>query len=222
MKSIASLAAFGLSLTPSLLMAQAAVTGGRTEVALDTTTLQSAASLTLSSVSPDVPAGTVVPDSVAFSINATDASPLPTDFVYTPGDFPTGFFAGEIEHTGSVFFNNDAVEVGNFRIGFDATRATGSNTGFFIESTTGIEAVLFDTALATDPGLVATGAALELSVDLLVSPEFAQFLQDNSLASADLTGADVGDARIIAVTPEPHAAVLAALAAAAAAASRRR
>ncbi|MEN1681557.1 MAG: PEP-CTERM sorting domain-containing protein [Planctomycetota bacterium] len=184
------------------------VIGGRTNVALDTAALSAAASLDLSSVSPGIGAG-VLPGSVAFPINPRDAATLPTTFSYTAGDFPGGPFSGTIEHTGSVFFNSDAVEVGNFTIGFDGARATGGASGFFVESTTGIAAILFDTAVVAldrqDEG------GLDLTVDLLVSPEFATFLTDNSLASTDLTGVDVGDARIQAAVPEPSAIALALL-----------
>ncbi|MEO0531502.1 MAG: PEP-CTERM sorting domain-containing protein, partial [Planctomycetota bacterium] len=187
-------------LIPNTSTAQVEIIGGATSVALDTDTLAAAASLTLSSVSPGIGAGTL-PGAVAFPINARDAASLPTTFAFTPGDFPSGSFSGTIEHTGSVFFNSDTVEVGNFTIAFDANRVGGNASGFFVSSTTGTVAPLFDTAV------VALGAAdeskLDLTVDLLVAPEFAQFLLDNSLASTNLTGADVGDARILAAVPEP-------------------
>lgn len=194
--------------TTTTLATAADVIGGRTNVALDTVALSAAANLNLSSVSPGIGAG-VLPGSVAFPINPRDAATLPTTFSYTAGDFPGGPFSGTIEHTGSVFFNSDTVEVGDFTIGFDASRATSGASGFFVESTTGIAAILFDTAVAgldrQDEG------GLDLTVDLLVSPEFATFLVDNSLATADLTGVDVGDARIQAAVPEPGALALALL-----------
>ncbi len=180
---------------PGLAFAQADVQSGFTSVALDTATLSAAAGLDLSSVSPGIGAGTL-PDSVAFPINARDAASLPTTFTYTPNDFPTGPFSGTIEHTGSVFFNADAVEVGNFTIGFDAARAVGAASGFYVESTTGVAAILFDTAVVALGE--ASDAKLDLTVDLLVSPEFATFLGNTAL-----TGADVGDARILAAIPEP-------------------
>jgi hypothetical protein len=180
---------------PTFALAQAEVQSGFTSVALDTATLSSAAGLTLSSVSPGIGAGTL-PGSVAFPINARDAATLPTTFTYTPNDFPAGPFSGSIEHTGSVFFNADAVEVGNFTIGFDAARAVGAASGFYVESTTGVAAILFDTAVVALGE--ASGSKLDLTVDLLVSPEFATFLGDTAL-----TGADVGDARILAAIPEP-------------------
>ncbi len=180
---------------PTLAFAQADVQSGFTSVALDTATLSAAAGLDLSSVSPGIGAGTL-PGSVAFPINARDAATLPTTFTYTPNDFPTGPFSGSIEHTGSVFFNADAVEVGNFTIGFDAARAVGAASGFYVESTTGVAAILFDTSVVALDS--ASESQLDLTVDLLVSPEFASFLGDTAL-----TGADVGDARILAAIPEP-------------------
>lgn len=195
------------------------VVGGATSVALDTTTLAAAASLSLSSVSAGIGAG-ALPGSVAFPINPRDAAVLATTFAYTPGDFPTGPFSGSIEHTGSVFFNADAVEVGNFTIGYDGARATGGNSGFFVESTTGVAAILFDTQVT---GLAAANDdLLDLSVDLVVSPEFAGFLQANNFATSDLTGADVGDARIVAAVPEPTGLAVAVLGLIAGLSSRRR
>ncbi|MFK7883939.1 MAG: hypothetical protein AB8F26_07140 [Phycisphaerales bacterium] len=198
-------------------VAQTDVTGGQTSVLLDTATLSAAASLDLSGVSSDVIApGSLGDGSVAFGINARDASSLPTTFSYDSSDF-LGTFGGTIEHTGSVFFNAGTVEVGNFTIGFDAARVGGDRSGFFVESTTGIAAILFDVGAPSQ--LDATDSSLTIGADLLVSAEFAGFLQQNGLASSDLTGADVGDALVQAV-PTPGG--LAALGLAGLVAARRR
>lgn len=171
------------------------VFGGQTSVLLDTDLLDMAAGLTLSGVSDDVGVGNLGPASVAFDINSRDDAGSPTTFSYTAGDFTP--FEGTIEHTGSVFFNDDTIEVGNFSIGFDANRVTGDNSGFFVESTTGIAAILFDVGLITD--LTPGPTNLNIDGSLLVSPEFAGFL-----GNSGLTGADVGDARIEATSiPEP-------------------
>ncbi len=181
-------------------MGQIDVVGGQTSVLLDTGALAAAASLNLSGVSSDVIApGELGPDSVAFGINSRSASNLPTTFSYSAG---LGSFSGSIEHTGSVFFNNDQVEVGNFTIGFDGNRVGGDRSGFFVESTTGIAAILFD--VATPSFLSATDSGLVIEADLLVSAEFGQFLFDNGLSSSNLAGVDVGDARVNAV-PTPGA-----------------
>jgi hypothetical protein len=193
------------------------VVGGQTNVALDFDTLAAAASLELSGVSSDVIAPGTIPDSVAFSINGRGAASLPTSFSYDPGDF-LGSFSGSIEHTGSVFFNNDSVEVGNFTIGFDAGRAAGANSGFFVESTTGIAAILFD--IGAPSTLNAGTSELEIGADLLVSAEFGAFLFDNGLSQSNLAGADVGDALVQAVVPAPGAGAV--LAAAGLLAARRR
>ncbi len=187
------------------------VIGGQTNVLLDTETL-SAVGLDLSSVSDDVIApGNLGDDSVAFPINPRDGN-LPTTFSYDPADF-LGSFSGTIEHTGLVRFNADAVTVGDFTIGFDAARAVGNNSGFFVESTNGIEAILFDIEAPSqlDPG----EETLVIAANLLVSPEFAAFLGDETL-----TGADVGDALVEANVPAPAAAAL--LACGGLAATRRR
>lgn len=177
-----------------------AVSDGQTSVLLDTDTLSAAASLTLSGVSSDVIApGALGASSVAFGINPRDAASLPTTFRYDPG---LSSFNGTIEHTGSVFFNSDTVEVGNFTIGFDAARVGGDRSGFFVESTTGLAAILFD--VATPSSLTAVAGDLTIEADLLVSAEFGQFLLDNQLSQSNLTGADVGDALVQAV-PTPGA-----------------
>ncbi len=181
---------------------------GQTNVALDVGLLESAASLTLSSVSSDVIAPGNIPDSVAFSINSRTASSLPTTFSYDPADF-LGSFSGTIEHTGSVFFNTDTVEVGNFTIGFDPARAGtlgGAGTGFFVESTTGIAAILFD--IVNIGTLEPTPTSLDIGADLAVSPEFGGFLFDNGLSATDLQGAVVGSALVEGVVPEPSSFVL--------------
>lgn len=191
------------------------VTGGQTNVLLDVATLSSAASLNLSSVSSDVIApGDLGEGSVAFGINATDASSLPTTFAYDSG---LAAFAGTIEHTGSVFFNDNTVEVGNFTIGFDAGRVGDNRSGFFVESTTGIAAILFD--VEAPSAVIADSSQLSIEANLLVSSEFASFLFSNGLASSDLTGADVGDALVSAV-PAPGSVAL--LGACGLLASRRR
>ena len=165
------------------------VIGGQTSVLLDAELLESAAGLTISSVSSDVIVpGNLGTDSVAFDINSRSATAplLPTTFSYDSDDFLTTF-SGTIEHLGSVFFNTDTVEVGNFTIGFDAGR-TPTNSGFFVESTVGVAAILFDVApTLLDP----TATSLTIAGDLLVSAEFAGFLGDTAL-----TGADVGDFRV--------------------------
>ncbi len=178
------------------------VTGGQTSVLLDVSLLSAAASLDLSSVSPDVIApGDLGMGSVAFGINSVGAAMLPTTFSYDAG---LSSFSGTIEHTGSVFFNDDSVEVGNFTIGFDAGRVGGERSGFFVESTTGVAAILFD--IQNPSASVATSNQLSIEANLLVSSESAGFLTSNGLASSDLTGADVGDALVSAV-PAPGTAL---------------
>lgn len=180
------------------------VAGGQTSVLLDTQTLEAAAGLTLSGVSSDVIApGSLGAGSVAFGINPRDAAVLPTTFAYDPDDF-LGTFGGTIEHAGSVFFNSGSVEVGDFTIGFDAARAGGAASGFFVESNAGITAILFDVGAPST--LVAGATELVIGADLLVSPEFASFLGDTQL-----TGADVGDARVEAVVVPTPAALAAGL-----------
>lgn len=194
------------------------ITGGQTSVLLDTDLLAAAASLSLSGVSGDVIAlGNLGDGSVAFGITPRDAGTLPTTFSYDSDDF-LGTFSGTIEHSGSVFFNDNTVEVGDFTIGFDAARVGGDRSGFFVASNAGIAAILFD--VGSPSTLDVTAGSLTIGADLLVSAEFAGFLQTNGLASADLTGADVGDALVQAV-PTPGGVAMLGLAGLAAARRRR-
>jgi hypothetical protein len=206
-KLVVLLAVLGIC-SQSLWGAPAGVVGGRTSVALDTATLSSAANLDLSGVSEEVISPGALPGSVAFGINPPTDPVAPTTFSYDPADF-LGTLSGTIEHTGSVFFNEDTVEVGNFSLAFDAGRAGtlgGNASGFYVESTTGIAAILFDVA---SPRTLEPGTAeLIIEADLLVSPEFGGFLLANNLAASDLAGADVGDVQVNAVIPAPGAIVL--------------
>ena len=195
-----------VSLSPARLHAAAVdVIGGRTSVALDLAALESAG-LTLSSVSDEVEAPGDIPDSVAFPINPRSAAPRPTSFSYDPADF-INTFGGTIEHTGSVFFNDSAVEVGDFTIAFDAARAgtlNGSASGFYVQSNAGANAILFD--VAAPDALDAQNDFLTIDADLLVSPEFAAVLQSLSGQTVDFSGADVGNARVAAAAiPLPPA-----------------
>ena len=174
--------------------------GGETSVYLDFELLSAAAGLNLSGVS----AGVIIPgeldDSVAFSITSPNSADLPTTFGYDSDDF-FGTFGGTIEHRGAVYFNDDTIEVGNFTIGY-------RESGFYVGDNLGLGIILFDVGLTgADPGVdqfLADG-------DLLVSNEFATLLLDAGLAGSDLTGADVGDARIRGlnqVVPTPGALAL--------------
>ncbi len=188
------------------------VIGGQTSVLLDTDLLSSAAGLDLSGVAgPVISPGELGAGSVAFPINSRSAASLPTTFSYDTG---LSDFSGTIEHEGSVLFNGDSVEVGNFTIGFDPARVGGSNSGFFVESTTGVAAILFD--VENPSAVVADGTGLQIAANLLVSPEFANFLGDSAL-----TGADVGDAFVNAAIPAPGAAAMLGLAGLAAVRRRR-
>ncbi|MEO0631928.1 MAG: hypothetical protein AAFY46_14570, partial [Planctomycetota bacterium] len=64
-----------------------------------------------------------------------------------------------------------------------------------------------------------TSSSLTIGADLLVSPEFGQFLFDNNLSSSNLQGADVGDALVEAI---PAPGTVAAVAGFGLLASRRR
>jgi hypothetical protein len=170
------------------------VESGVTSVFLDTDTLSSAAGLKLEGTNNTVP-----PSSEKFSVgfNITDK----TNFTFsTDGDTFTPE-SGSIEHTGTATFGTDLgpVTVGDFSIGFDASRQTETNSGFFVKDTAGTGAILFDVANVDedDDDIVVQGNKLTFDdADLLVSSEFAGFLSSQGLAHSDLTGADVGDVGI--------------------------
>lgn len=163
---------------------------GVTSVFLDLPTLQSAAGLNLTGAADTVPP---VSSSFLVGFPITPA----TDFTFS-FDSASGFapISGTIEHTGSVTFNN-AVTVGDFSIGFNPARVTGNASGFFVQDTLSTGAILFD--VATPSALSFAEQALAIKGDLLVSPEFADFL-----GNVNLTGATVGAASINgAAVPEP-------------------
>jgi hypothetical protein len=165
------------------------VDDGVTSVGLDFATLEAAASLALAGVDNTVPPA-AGPFAVGFDI--TEAS----DFRYVTDGTLLG---GTIAHSGTVTFDvvgtQDQVTVGDFDIGFDAARAVDGNSGLFVADTFSGLGILFDVgapdSLAVDGTSLTAGRA-----DLNVSPEFAGFLLGAGLASADLTGATVGDARV--------------------------
>jgi hypothetical protein len=164
----------------------AAAKRGTTSVFLDLPLLQSAANLTLTGAS-----STGTPASSAFQVGFPITSA--TDYTYRVSPFaPLG---GEIEHTGTVTFNN-AITVGNFSIGFDPARATNGRSGFFVRDTASNLGILFD--VSAPQSATITARQFKVTGDLLVSPEFAALLQQLNLASANLTGADVGNALVAA------------------------
>ena len=159
------------------------IVGGQTNVTLDFALLSSAAGLDLSGITP----GTLItedPSTVGFVITPPNAFDGPSTFGYDTGDFG-GSFGGGIQHRGGVYFNENAILVGNFGIGFD--------DGWFVNSNVGLQGQLFDvditSATPTADSFLAEG-------DLKVSEFFAGVLLELGLAGSDLTGAKVGSASI--------------------------
>ncbi|MEM8845454.1 MAG: hypothetical protein AAGB35_10495 [Pseudomonadota bacterium] len=149
----------------------------------------------------DALSGNLGPNSVAFGINSRTAmSGLSTTFTYDSLSFAP--FSGSIEHTGSVFFNDNTIEVGNFTIRAADGRPDGTS-GFVVESTVGLAAILFDIA---NPIIETFENSLVIGADILVSPELAGVLQN-----PDFAGVDAGMALVTAdgsPVPIPAAAWL--------------
>jgi hypothetical protein len=204
-KTICRLAAtaavlLGASLTVPATAAIVKIDGGQTSVALDSDVLASVG-LVIDGVSPDVIVpGNLGAGSVAFGINSRSAAAplLPTTFEFDSETFAP--FSGAIEHLGSVFFVG-GIEVGNFTIGFDPARVeAGLRSGFFVESTAGLAAILFDVGIPS--ALEFSSTELTIAADLLVSSEFAAILEQ------DVAGVDAGDALVEGRVPAPATLVL--------------
>jgi hypothetical protein len=163
------------------------VRSGVTQVTLDAPLLAAAANLTISSVNGD---GVTLPPDAAPTV-PFPITPLSDLRLTDDGRFP---ILGAIAHEGTVGFNDDTIVVGDFDIGFDATRVSGVTSGFYVADTVGGLGVLFDVSA---PVLEVGQSSLAISrSDLLVSPEFAAILLAEGLAKEELTGADVGDAEL--------------------------
>ena len=161
------------------------VDSGTTSVFLDLPLLESAAGITLAGANSD---------GEAFSEEFQVGFPIIEDTDLTIEIDPFVPVNGAIEHSGTITLNLDDTEVtvGEFSIGFDASRVSEAASGFFVADTTedalDLE-ILFDIGA---PGNVATEEGLTISeANLLVAPELAE-----ALGSPDLTGADLGDTRI--------------------------
>ncbi len=162
--------------------AQAAIVqveGGKTSVLFGNNALQ-ALGLEITGISPDVMGGDLGPNSVSFGISPRDAhgDPLETTFTYDSQNFAP--FAGAIEHSGRIQFNS-AIDVGDFTIRAAEGRPVGTS-GFVVESTFGLNAILFDIA---NPIVETFDNSLVIGADILVSPELAGVLQNAGAAGAD-------------------------------------
>ena len=163
------------------------VEGGQTSVLFGNGALDSLG-LTITSVTPNI-GGNLGPNSISFGINPRDAigDDLDTTFIYDSPNFLP--FSGAIEHSGRVEFNGN-IEVGDFTIRAASARPTGTS-GFVVESTFGLNAILFDIA---NPIIEAFDNSLVIAADILVSPELAGALGTPGLAGTD-AGMALVDAR---------------------------
>jgi hypothetical protein len=189
--------------------AMQAITGGQTTVQLTPTAL-SAAGLTISSYSPEVIIPGILMDSIALPINSPSAPVRPTTFTFDQATFPApGSFSGEINHSGSIFFNSNTLQVGDFTLAFDAARAgtlSGQASGFYAKSNAGITGILFD---LTVPTVVTEPGGVKATSDLLISPEFGQELVNMNITNFNLRGFTVGLIRVQGNVPEPAGVALA-------------
>ncbi len=181
------------------------IVGGQTNINLDLTALESFG-INLVGVVGDVAAADDY--LVAFPITPRDTATKPTTAFYDSADFQ-GTFEGTIEHTGLLMFTDadtDPLDVGDFSIGYDAGRAIGAASGFFVASTAetpdGLGGTLFDIEVPTT--LEATADRLVIGANLLISPELSTLLAGND----SLAGGIIGDALVQGQVPEPSTAVL--------------
>ena len=183
-----------VEVTPEAETTLAQVDSGTTSVFLDLPTLESAAGITLveadsegEAFSEDFQLGFPVEDSTYFTFEADSFAPL----------------SGSIEHSGTVTLGlgEDEVTVGDFAIAFDERRVSETASGFFVADTTEDDLeleILFD--IGTPGSVNADAESLAIAeADLLIAPEFAEALEAEELA-----GADVGDTRIDASAIEPE------------------
>jgi len=114
-------------------------------------------------------------------------------------------FAGSFPRIGFNVGMANERNIRDFNIGFDDTRPQGS--GFFFEDVTGdFQIPLFDFAAPTE--FIASENKLVVQSQLLFSPEFSQYLQDEGFTTTDTTGTSAGVARIDAMIPEPASLAL--------------
>jgi hypothetical protein len=161
------------------------VIAGTTSVALDQTTLQTQAGLTVTAIN-----STATPPNGSFQ---AAFKILPTSsLTYTVDPFAaTG---GVVRHSGTIVFNNTIV-MGRFRLGFDASRATNGRSGFVLRDTVGGLGNVFDLATPSSNSII-TDTRLRLAADLMITPEFSALLQSRNLATTDITGLVVGNALV--------------------------
>ncbi len=170
------------------------VNSGVTSVALDTELLKSAAGLTLDSTN-----NTVAPASDKYAVGFSIKHDSNLTYNRQNGFTPVG---GTIEHSGTVTFKTDSlgpVTVGDFSVGYDGDRKSDKASGFYVKDIAGTGAILFD--VGNPDSLTANRRQLNVGrADLLVSPEFDTFLNQKGLAKSSITGADVGDVQIDAMS----------------------
>jgi len=187
--------------------ATSTVQSGVTSVAIDGELLESAAGIVIVDAENTVPP---VSEDFQLGFAITNES----DFTYEVDPFsPIG---GIIQHSGIVNLTVDvgdplppqAISIGNFAIGFDESRISDNNSGFFLADTledNGLD-ILFEIGNPASAAVAET--ALDLNnADLNIAPEFAAIINSLTIEDLDLTGVDVGDASINALsTPTAESA----------------
>jgi len=146
---------------------------------------------------------------------ATDDATRPTTFTYLTTLLVPA--VGTIEVDGSVFLDSTnpalgvgPVEIGDFSIGYDLSRASPTRSGMFVESTVGTQIVLFDIGVLglNFNNFVATESELRVESELLVSNELADLL-GNATAAGTVIGQFSADSTAAPLVPaEPDDDVL--------------
>ncbi len=173
------------------------VQDGTASVELNTALLESAVDLTLISVENTADP---ISDDFRFGFDIAESS----DFLFSDDN---GFtpLEGEIELTGTITFSHPVgdITIGDFDIGFDSSRRTENISGLFLENN--VDGLFPEGTILLD---ISNLESIEInegtlnigSADLLLAPEFATLLVETEFLIFDLTGFDIGDAALNAIS----------------------
>ena len=188
----------------------AEVTGGSASTTL-TNSNPAGGGWTLIATSPGVTTtagGTTF--TATFPVNTRTDPARPTSATYDTAN-PAGTYAGTVELSGFLTFlfgNGQTLELGDFSLAFDASRAgtlNGQASGFILRNNRGSAgpSVAFD--VQNPPTVLANTTSFSFTGGLLASPELAQFL--SPFAQPNYAGTNLGSINVTA-TAQPAGTVI--------------